>query len=683
MDHEKRERPSVENGGAGAAAGGRDSSVKERPGELECIEEETEFSMPGLRRVTPMTVALVVIFTLSTTGLLVVLNLRFVRDQFAGEGVFWVMRVGLLLMIATVLAVVIGREINNTRYVEHLLADVVDVNRRMRLLLDAGRGIGSTLEMDEILDGIIEYISLLTDADVCAVYLWDKQADALRFQVARGIEENNLMFKALPMNTGLMGEAAAKRRTVAVDDTSEIDERDNPFFGAAKPASLILVPLQARGKFLGMLAAACLRRHVYRAEEKVMLDGLGEIASLSITNAELYRIARKSLDALSKERGVTDSVLEEMVAGVITSDSRGRISVFNREAQRITGFTFAEKTQALLKPESSLDQNPLGPLERGMLDVLNDPRDVREGDAIIMKTDGALLPVSYRIYPLMSAKDVVGTACVFMESHADAAGGARARRGPVDYQLLLRSLGARIEHVYTHPLSRVIERMRGMTAGDWSSGREDILRTMEAGYSTLLGLLEDLEQYLNCTTTREWDTPGSYDIVELTGEVVRGLIASPEAEGAAVSVRLHGLPRVFGYERMIKTALEHVIENACIASSFGDGKVEVSGSERDGFVRVEVRDSGPGISEESGQFMFMPFFTSWEGRSGLGLSVVKRVMQRLGGATGAAGSPSGALFFLEFPTSASMQRPAGDDSMSPGEDPSHAAEVETTTEASA
>lgn len=605
------------------------------------------FEMPRVRPMTPLTVVLLVLFALCVTGLILVLNLHSVRDFFQGDAVFWVIEGGLILMLGVIVIAVIAREVSSVRYIERVLDSMVDVNKRMRLLMEAGRDIGSTLDLHEILEKILAYTSGVMGADIGAVFLWEKSENVLRLAVTSGVDENKLMFKALPMNKGLLGEAAGRREMLAVDSTTSIDERDNVFFGAVEPASLVMVPLVARGKFLGMLVAGNLEEHTYTIDEKRLLDGLGELASMAITNAELYRIARKTLDALSRERGVAGSVLEEMVAGVITADARGRIGTFNREAQRLTGYTFAEKTQALLRPEVSLDQNPLGPLEHGMLEVLANPSMVKEGDAIIMKTDMAILPISYRIYPLVDGTDVVGAACVFMEAKgAD----VESRKGSVDYQVLLRSLGARVERVYTHPLSRVIERLRGMNIDDWSRSREDLIHVLEAGQSTLLGLLEDLEQYLNCTTTREWDRATGHDIAGITAEVVREVLAQPALAGVRVSVKLSGLERVFGFDRMIRTALEQVIENACIAARLGDNRVEVTGRDEGGFVRVDVRDWGPGLSRDSREYMFMPFFTDWEGRSGLGLSMVKRVMLRLGGRVGLSEVEGGVLFFLEFPT---------------------------------
>lgn len=654
MPDEEDKGPQDENADAGAARSARDGGPMagdEEP-RASAADKKIFRRLPGVRRITPLTVALTVISVACAIGLIIIFNLSSVREYLEIRGLLWILPAGLVLIFVLLVVLVIIREMSNLNYVGGLLDSMVDANKRLRLLMEAGRDIGSTLDLGVILEKIHDYASAVTGAEIGAVYLWEKGENVLRLAVIKGVDEQKMMFTELPMKQGLLGEVATEGQMLAIDDTSTIDERDNVFYGAAEPGSMVLVPLVARGKFLGMLVAANEELHEYSLDEKRLLDGLAELASLAITNAELYRIARKSLDALSRERGVKDSVLEEMVAGVITADAKGRIGVFNREAQRLTGYTFAEKTQARLHPEASLEVNPLGPLEHGLLEVLDNPSLVREGDALVMKSDKSLLPVSYRIYPLVSGPEVIGAACVFMEAHGAT---APQERGSVDYQVLLRSLGARIERVYTHPLSRVIERMKSMDIDDWSRAREDIIRTLRAGYSTLLGLLEDLEQYLNCTSTREWDTPSECDLAVMIQETVRDAIAKPHAAGVTVSVKLSSLKPAFGYERMVRSALEQVIENACIAASMGDQRVEITGRSSDGMVRIEVLDNGPGLSAEAAEHMFMPFFTVWEGRSGLGLSLVKRVMARLGGKVGAMDVANGALFFLEFPTAPGLE----------------------------
>lgn len=325
------------------------------------------------------------------------------------------------------------------------------------------------------------------------------------------------------------------------------------------------------------------------------------------------------------------------------------MTIFNREAQRMTGYTLEEVSAFPLRAGLPLEQSPLAPLGVGMLEVLNSPGEVKESVAQILKKDRTLLPVSYRINQLVEGPEMLGATAVFMEQKE--AVREPARREDIDYQLLLRSLGSRIERLYAHPLSRVIEHVRMMDLDAWARSRDEVVRVLEVGSGALTGLLEDVEQYLNCVTSREWDEPCDCDLGSMVDEIVDGVLRQPYAQGVVVAVNLSTLPPAFGYERMVRSALEKVLENACAAAAGGGRRVEVVGHAGNGVVRVEVRDTGPGVPVDVRESIYNPFFTSREGHSGLGLAIAARVMRRLGGRVGLADSDKGALFFLEFPAS--------------------------------
>ena len=75
-------------------------------------------------------------------------------------------------------------------------------------------------------------------------------------------------------------------------------------------------------------------------------------------------------------------------------------------------------------------------------------------------------------------------------------------------------------------------------------------------------------------------------------------------------------------------------------------------------VRVEVSDNGPGIAPEEQGRLFQEFFRVPGGGdrpnrikgSGLGLSIVRRVVLAHGGRTGVESEPGkGSTFFMELP----------------------------------
>ncbi len=319
-------------------------------------------------------------------------------------------------MITTLVIYVVLREKSNVRYVEGLLSKLTEVNRYLRLFMETGHEIGTTLELPRILEAVLGQILTVTGADMGAIYLKDKQKDELKLSFVKGAEREKMVFKEIRLGEGRLGVAATSREIVTMDNLAKTDEWENVFLGAARPSSQVIVPLVAREKLIGVLTAATLGRHEYFEDELELLKGIAELTSMAATSSELYRIATRSLEVLAGQMGFTESVLSEMMAGVITADMHGRIAVFNKEAQRLTGFTFDEKGQATLSPDISLDENPLAPLERGMLEVMESPSAIKEGEALIMNKDGEHIKVRYRIYPLVEGEDILGVAAVFIEA---------------------------------------------------------------------------------------------------------------------------------------------------------------------------------------------------------------------------------------------------------------------------
>jgi signal transduction histidine kinase len=64
---------------------------------------------------------------------------------------------------------------------------------------------------------------------------------------------------------------------------------------------------------------------------------------------------------------------------------------------------------------------------------------------------------------------------------------------------------------------------------------------------------------------------------------------------------------------------------------------------------IEVEDNGPGVADEIANKIFVPFFTTREGGSGVGLALARQVMIAHGGfiRLGQADS-GGAVFVLTF-----------------------------------
>lgn len=94
--------------------------------------------------------------------------------------------------------------------------------------------------------------------------------------------------------------------------------------------------------------------------------------------------------------------------------------------------------------------------------------------------------------------------------------------------------------------------------------------------------------------------------------------------------------RIYGDEKLLTTALDNLISNAIQYSPNGS-RIGIGVSNADGIVEISVTDQGIGIAEDERDRVFERFFRSDPARSrntggsGLGLSIVKHVVQNHGG----------------------------------------------------
>jgi C4-dicarboxylate-specific signal transduction histidine kinase len=80
--------------------------------------------------------------------------------------------------------------------------------------------------------------------------------------------------------------------------------------------------------------------------------------------------------------------------------------------------------------------------------------------------------------------------------------------------------------------------------------------------------------------------------------------------------------------------------------------LDISARRQGAGVLIQVRDHGPGLSEEARSRLFEPFFTTKEAGSGLGLglAISAGIVADFGGSLSASNHPDGgAVFTLEIP----------------------------------
>ncbi len=110
------------------------------------------------------------------------------------------------------------------------------------------------------------------------------------------------------------------------------------------------------------------------------------------------------------------------------------------------------------------------------------------------------------------------------------------------------------------------------------------------------------------------------------------------------------LPKFMGVRDQLVQVVFNLILNAIDATGKG-GLIEVTATERDKKLIVQVRDDGCGLAPEVQAKLFRPYYTTKKHGTGLGLFVVRQIVEAHRGAVNiqsAAGA--GATFIVELPT---------------------------------
>jgi len=141
------------------------------------------------------------------------------------------------------------------------------------------------------------------------------------------------------------------------------------------------------------------------------------------------------------------------------------------------------------------------------------------------------------------------------------------------------------------------------------------------------------------------------EMVRLCVEVVRPLLTSGHI---TVAMDLgEDVRRFSGYLVLVRQAVINLIHNACQAldARSEERLILLQTWMHEGVLHFAVEDNGPGVDAESRDRIFETLYTTkGEKGTGLGLTVVRNVMDRHGGAVHLeAGSSRGARFVLSFP----------------------------------
>ncbi|MCB2018059.1 MAG: HAMP domain-containing protein [Hydrogenophaga sp.] len=368
---------------------------------------------------------------------------------------------------------------------------------------------------------------------------------------------------------------------------------------------------------------------------KAALTSRDELASLTRTFAHMTQdlsdaraAVQQSMQQVDAARGYLQTILDNLTAGVAVLDSSGRLRSFNPGAARILQAPLDTCVGRPLSEVPGLEAFGAGVLEqfgRLLSDEtaeagghwqrsfeLGEPGGESQSQALTLIARGALLPNGERLLVFDDVSEMVS-------AQRTRAWGEVARR-----------LAHEIKNPLT-PIQLSAERLAMKLQGKVPAAEQAIL---DKSVRTIVDQVDAMKRLVN--EFRDYARLPAAQLVPIDlNALVRDILALYDHAVVPVRTELaEGLPPVLADAQQVRQILHNLVQNAQDAMARQTDAfvlLRTRRSDSGSWVRLSVIDQGPGFAENILKRAFEPYVTTKSKGTGLGLAVVKKIMEEHGG----------------------------------------------------
>ena len=317
------------------------------------------------------------------------------------------------------------------------------------------------------------------------------------------------------------------------------------------------------------------------------------------------------------------AILDDAPSVLLSIDEEGRIELLNKAARQFLGRQQLANVADLdaLGPEiAAAAQLPPGSrkITRVVLDGV--PQKAIFASAQVARLEGGVMIIS--ILPVQSELGAVEVA-----AQAD----------------LARILTHEIMNSLTPVTSLARTAADMIAASDGKSGLEDARAAADTVARRAEGILRFVESYRDFARSpevhrRQFPAKGwAQEVLDLALATMPDRQVDAAVEISSATMKLDADPELLGQ------ALLNLLRNSLRATASLDEPMIRLSLQRQagGQCRIEVRDNGPGIAPDRREDIFLPFYTTHQGGSGVGLSFARQVVLAHGGSISALEAPEG------------------------------------------
>ncbi len=509
-----------------------------------------------------------------------------------------------------------------------------------RTIREASRALRGTIDLVALLESVTTVVDQTLKPEGAAVYLFDE--DERHFRLVRKLPGTGFP-DTLPTSSPLVSEIRQRRETLFRDERAPAENvnRNARALAFAGLGADVVIPLIDEREVTGLLCINAKRSgDPYFSDDADLLATLANQLAVAIRNAQTHQ----RIVHLNQE---LQTILSTIEIGVVAVSARGRIALFNRAAERLTGMAAASARG------QRVEHLP-APLAKSIAGTIGDGEPRSPVEFSLPDAAGRLVPIVASTSPLLNpARQLRGAVAVFSDvSHLKA---LEQEKGRAERLASIEAIASGLVHEIRNPLVAI------KTFSQLLPTRYQDSEFRET-FSRLAGReIRRIDTLLTRFRTLASASSQPMESVDVT-DPIRATLAllGPQLDEHEIRVRqmVDGTPRpILGNIAQLEQLFLNLCLNAMEAmGAGGELTLRVADLTEGGgaTLLVEVSDTGVGIPEELLASIFNPFTTTKRRGSGLGLAICRSIADAHRARLSARSNPGrpGSTFTVEFPVPA-------------------------------
>jgi len=354
-------------------------------------------------------------------------------------------------------------------------------------------------------------------------------------------------------------------------------------------------------------------------------------------------ILKKTNIELDRRRNYIETILENIGAGVISIDKKGRITTFNKAAESI--LHLHNENIFGLNYKDAFDYSYHEPI-RKLIQKMNAQNHNSIEEQIDLRVGDNNVTLLFNIQVLAGISKKYGGMVIVFED--------LTRLFKAQKVAAWKEVAQGIAHEIKNPLTPIQLNTQRLKK-KYYENREDFARVFDESINIISQEVESMKELIN-EFIRFSRMPTPNPKLTSLHKIIDDILISYSEHEKNIQIRKSfdpNLEQLFIDPEQIRRVLINLFENATDAIDEG-GTIQINTKILDEkkLIRIEFSDNGAGISSADREKLFLPHFTTKKRGAGLGLAIVNRIIFDHNGTIKFQDNyPKGTSFIIDLPYS--------------------------------